>query len=393
MKTKNSTEKYLNFLFAISQRKRGFRDIRKIIAKFRISMSVQKILSDKLFVVKDDNGIWKWTGRTPELKMAEQIKSEVNSYVNKTSSKVKEAELIKEDKKMDLLFPKYKEQKKESKKEKEPNKTEEKYLNFLIAFHQRERGVRNLDKFFRKFKISNAIRIALQEKNLLKQNPNGTWIYTGAKPDSLLAGEILHGVNQTIHKHKHAAKTDSSHPKKTRENKKALSTEDKYLKILQEISQRKRGEKSLHKMFDKFKVSRAISTVVHHKNLVEKKNGVWKWIGGEPDSLMAGMVLYEVNRSIQASAAKSITKKKSLGEHKPKSLKKLFKSQGLNVDKVIVHKYVPASNGNGNGKDVLDLSELRKERTALQNGISKINSRISKINSILEVVDAFQENN
>lgn len=112
MKTKNSTEKYLNFLLAISQRQRGFRDIRKIIAKFRISMSVQKILSDKLFVVKDDNGIWKWTGRIPDLKMAEQIKSEVNSYVNKSNSKSKKTTISFETPKI------Y--------KEKSPNKTEEK---------------------------------------------------------------------------------------------------------------------------------------------------------------------------------------------------------------------------------------------------------------------------
>lgn len=268
MKTKNSSEKYLNFLLAISQRQRGFRDIRKIISKFRISMSIQKILNDKVLIVKDDNGIWKWTGRTPDLKMAEQILNAVNVYVK--------------------------------------------------SGHQEPLQKQNSQE---------------QEDKIIKRK-----------------------------------KKDSS------------KTEDRYLKVLQEVSKRKRGAKSLNRMFDKFKISRAIATAVHRMNLVENKNGVWKWIGGEPDSLMAGMVLHEVNKSIQESAAKSIAKK-----NKPKSIKTFFKSRGLKVDKVIVHKYVPASNGNGNGKDVLDLAKLRAERSELQN-------RISKINSILEVVDAFQEN-
>lgn len=77
------------------------------------------------------------------------------------------------------------------------------------------------------------------------------------------------------------------------------TSEEKYLEVLEHLANRKRGFPSIHKFLAKHRVSISVGTILHRLNLIEKKNGTWKWIGQKPDSLLAGKILFEVNKYIK----------------------------------------------------------------------------------------------
>lgn len=146
----------------------------------------------------------------------------------------------------------------------------------------------------------------------------------------------------------------------------STNTEEKYLNFLSDLASRQRGFTSMGKLLKKNHMATGVATVLGKKNLIKWEGSSYKWNGPTPNSMLAREVLNDVNRSIR--------------------------------------KYITPSNGNGNGKggndkpnghkassttsvkDVLNIADLRAEK-------SRLESRIEKINSLLEVVDSFQNGN
>lgn len=88
MKNKSTEERYLNFMTNLSNRQRGFRSINKLIAKFHLSKAIAPALVKKR-LLKNINGVWKWTGATPGPLMAMDVLRAVNSSIQKNSSAAK----------------------------------------------------------------------------------------------------------------------------------------------------------------------------------------------------------------------------------------------------------------------------------------------------------------
>lgn len=188
MKKKNTEEKYLNVLKAISERQRGFRDFRNILTKFKVSVSMQKVLTEKNLIVKDDNGIWKWSSKMPDSAMAAKVLNAVNRGIRNANKSVNKSETKIETKSETM-----------SQRQNQKQATAEKYLNFLTYISGRKRGFKSFGKIIAKFKICSTVGTVLKKRNVM-QREFGVWKWTGKKPDMEMAEQILADINQGIMK-------------------------------------------------------------------------------------------------------------------------------------------------------------------------------------------------
>lgn len=209
MRNKSTEEKYLNVLQAISQRQRGFRDIRQFLSKFKVSVSMQQVLTKKNLVVKDDNGIWKWSSKMPDMKMANEVLNAVNSGIRNSNNSAKKRNIEAKD----IFSPgnrlsngKSITQSKISKimnttisaKQTKRQKAEEKYLNFLNFLYTRNRGFASFSKIIKNHKMCSSISGVLKLNGLMEKQNDGMWRWIGKTPDIAMASAILDEINQSI---------------------------------------------------------------------------------------------------------------------------------------------------------------------------------------------------
>lgn len=81
MKKESTTDRYLNFLSNLAGRQRGFPSLNKVVAKNRISSHAVTVLKNRNLMAQKNNGIWKWSGPTPNPQMATAVVNEVNSII------------------------------------------------------------------------------------------------------------------------------------------------------------------------------------------------------------------------------------------------------------------------------------------------------------------------
>lgn len=174
MKNQKTEQRYLKLLKHLSQRKRGVTDIRKVISFFGVSVAAQKSLSDKDLIVKDDKGVWKWTGKSPDMTMASDVLYAVNRSIRKTA------------------IPRERTPKNQP--------TDEKYLNFLTYLYNRKRGFKSFHKVVVKFNMCNNILAVLKKLNLVEKQ-NGSYQWVGTSPDMSMAKQVLQNVNASITKY------------------------------------------------------------------------------------------------------------------------------------------------------------------------------------------------
>lgn len=249
--------------------------------------------------------------------------------------------------------------------------TQEKYLNVLNEISQRKRGFTDIRSIFSKFKVSVAMQKALTEKNLIVRDDLGIWRWTGKMPDAAMANSVLNTVNRGI---RNANRENETSSDETHEIKgKKQSTEEKYLNFLTVLYSRERGFRSFAKMIKKYKMCSSISSVLKKVGVVQNELGVWNWIGKKPDMNMAKLILRDVNQSIVDSVN---SKNKNTGR-----MKGILNNPENQIRSEAKEKVKVAKKSN----DILSLSELRAEKTTLQN-------RIAKIDSLLESIENFHNN-
>lgn len=135
------------------------------------------------------------------------------------------------------------------------------------------------------------------------------------------------------------------------------SASERYFEFLKSVSQRQRGFTNIGKLLSKSRLCSALGQVLREEKLMERKpDGVWQWIGKTPTPEMASKLVTSVNDSI---------KKYSKG----------YKASSNPVPAF------PKSKSETQAKksDILNLADLRQER-------SKLISRVTKIDAVLEMV-------
>lgn len=148
----------------------------------------------------------------------------------------------------------------------------------------------------------------------------------------------------------------------------STDTAQKYFDFMSTLSQRQRGFTSVGKLLKKNHMSAALGTVLQKRNLLKWKGEAYKWNGPTPSIEMAKEILTELNNNLRKYA------QPTNGHHKAASAQV--------VKRAYVRKAVPQASST----DMLNISELRAEK-------SRLEGRIQKINSLLEVVDSFHNGN
>lgn len=80
-KNQSTESRYYEFLSSLNGRQRGFAGLSKMVRKARLCSYVGPILRDQ-GLVKETNGIYKWTGPVPTPAMAAKLVKDVNNTIN-----------------------------------------------------------------------------------------------------------------------------------------------------------------------------------------------------------------------------------------------------------------------------------------------------------------------